>query len=119
MSRATPEWIGKNDDSRVPIHVRLRIFDRHGGVCYLSGRRIRAGERWDLDHVLALCNGGRHCESNLRPVLVLPHRTKTAEDVKEKSITNRKRSKHLGIVKKKRTIGGRRFNGDPILPKWK
>ena len=33
MIRTTPEWIGKTDDTPVPPHVRLRIFERFGGIC--------------------------------------------------------------------------------------
>lgn len=63
---------------------------------------------------MALCNGGAHRESNLAPVLRKPHREKTAQDVRQKAITYRKRAKHLGIAKKKRRISYRRFNGEPV-----
>ncbi|RZN19497.1 hypothetical protein [Bradyrhizobium sp. Leo121] len=55
--RSTQEWIGKTDDAKVPDYVRLRVFNRHNGVCYLSGRKITAADDWDLEHILALCNG--------------------------------------------------------------
>jgi hypothetical protein len=76
--------------------VKLRVFERHGGICYLSGRKIKAGEPWDCDHVTALCNGGENRESNLAPSLRDKHREKTADDVEEKSRIRRKRLKHLG-----------------------
>ena len=60
MSRSVPEWIGATDDSAIPPRVRLRVFEAHGGVCHLSGRKIRAGEEWDCDHVKALINGGEN-----------------------------------------------------------
>ena len=112
--RSIDEWIGKSDDSPVPAGVRLRIFDRCGGRCHVSGRLIRAGERWDLDHIIALGNGGRHRESNLAPALTAPHREKTTQDVKEMATVRRKRKKHLGIQSRKRKIPGRRFDGTPI-----
>ena len=118
-TRKVPEWIGATPDTKVPPRVRLRIFDRCGGICHLSGRKIRAGEPWDLDHIVALANGGEHKETNLAPALQDKHREKTREDVAEKSMVRRKRAKSLGIKGAKRTIPGRKFNGEPIRPRWK
>lgn len=113
MSRAVPEWIGKTPDAKVPQRVRLRIFERYGGRCHISGRLIRPGDLWDIDHLVALINGGEHRESNMAPALQVPHREKTAEDVREKAITYRKRSKHLlpGKVRKGRPMPGSRDSG--------
>ena len=98
--RSVDEWIGATPDSPVPPRVRVRIFDRHGGICHVSGRKIRAGEPWDLDHVVALCNGGEHRESNLAPVLRDKHRQKTRIDISDKTKVSRVRQKHLGIRRK-------------------
>lgn len=98
MPRELPEWIGKTDDAKVPPRVRLRIFDREGGRCWISGRKIMPGDLWDLDHKIALINGGEHRESNLFPALRDKHREKTREDVAEKSKTARVRAKFLGIA---------------------
>lgn len=102
MSRSTDEWIGKTDDQAVPPRVRLRVFERHGGICHLSGRKIMPGDAWDLDHVIALVNGGEHRESNMAPALRIEHRKKTARDVAQKSKDRRIRQKHLGIRKPSR-----------------
>lgn len=102
MSRSTEEWIGKTDDAKVPPRVRLRVFDREGGHCHISGRKIQPGEPWDLDHKIALCNGGEHKESNLFPALTGKHREKTAQDVAEKSKIARKRLKHVDTSARKR-----------------
>jgi hypothetical protein len=67
MTRSIPEWIAKHDDQAVPPRVRLRVFAAHDGICHISGRKIAAGERWELEHKVALCNGGQHRESNLAP----------------------------------------------------
>ena len=109
MSRETPEWIGKTDDSAIPPRVRVRIFERCGGVCHLSGRKIMAGEAWELDHVIALINGGEHRESNLAPALKAAHRAKTAEDVALKSKVARIKAKHLGQWPKGPKIPSRPF----------
>lgn len=117
MSRTVEEWIGKTPDSKIPDRVRDRVFKRDDGRCHLSGRVIRPGDSWDCDHVIALINGGENRESNLAPALRDKHREKTATDVALKAKDARVRKKHLGL-RKKRTIGGRRFDGSPILPRW-
>lgn len=110
--RSVKEWQGKTDDSAIPPRVRLRVFEAHGGVCHLSGRRILAGEPWDCDHVVALVNGGEHRETNLAPALRDKHRKKTALDVREKSIVRRKQMKSLGIAPKKgRPMPGSKASG--------
>jgi 5-methylcytosine-specific restriction protein A len=92
--RAVEEWVGKTDDTKAPPHVRLRIFQREDGRCHISGRKIMPGEPWDLEHKIALCNGGENRESNLFPALRDKHREKTAEDVAEKSDVATKAKKH-------------------------
>jgi hypothetical protein len=107
--RSVPEWIGKTADTPIPDRVKLRVFEKHKGMCHIAGRKIQAGEPWDAEHVIALCNwlpsddaphGNR--ESNLAPALRSKHPEKTAADVAEKSMIHRKRSKHLGVAKAKR-----------------
>lgn len=112
--RSTDEWIGKTDDAKVPPRVRLRIWDRDKGVCHITGRKILAGEKWDLDHIVALINGGEHRESNLAPALVAPHREKTKQDVKIKAKTDRVRKRHLGIKKPRTITRWRKFNGSIV-----
>lgn len=100
--RSVEEWIGKTPDSPVPPRVRLRVFERHGGRCHISGRKIAAGEPWDLDHIVALVNGGEHRESNLAPALRDKHRVKTAADVAEKASVRKRALSHRGIRKPSR-----------------
>lgn len=109
--RAVDEWIGATPDAPVPPRVRLRIFERTGGRCHLSGRKIMAGDPWDLDHIVALCNGGEHRESNLAPALRDKHREKTAADVAERAKVDRVRKKHLGLHKAKLPMPGSRASG--------
>ncbi len=101
MSREVPEWIGATDDTPIPKRVMLRVFERDGGVCHITGRKILPGDRWQADHVLALINGGENRESNIAPALVEAHKAKTAQDVAIKSKTARVKAKHLGIAKSK------------------
>lgn len=111
MSREVPEWIGKDDNAAIPPRVRLRVFERCGGICHLSGVRIKAGDQWDCDHVVALINGGEHRERNLAPALRVEHRKKTAADVKLKAKVARVRKKHLGIKRPRTMTRWRKFNG--------
>jgi hypothetical protein len=103
--RSVPEWIGATPDTAIPPRVRLRVFEAHGGVCHISGRKIRAGEKWEADHVIAVINGGENRESNLAPALLDKHKAKTAADVRQKADVARKRQKHLGI----KTESGRKL----------
>lgn len=121
MSRSTEEWIGKTDDSDPPPRVRLRVFLRYDGKCQGGcGRKIVSGERWVCDHKQAVINDGENCESNLQPICDwCDKKVKTPADVAEKSATYEKRLAHYGIKRSKRTIPGRRFNGEPIPARWR
>lgn len=110
--RAVEEWHGATPDAHVPARVRLRVFERHGGKCWLTGRKITPGDAWDLDHIKALCNGGEHRENNLAPALRDAHRKKTATDVAERAKVDRIRKKHLGIkTRKSRPLFGTEASG--------
>ena len=100
--RSVDEWVAKHDDQAVPPRVRLRIFNRYGGICQLSTRKIMAGDAWDLDHIKALWLGGEHRESNLHPVLRQKHREKSAHEQKLQAKTDRIAKKHHGIRTEKR-----------------
>jgi len=100
--RQTDTWRGKTDNAKVPAYVRLRIFNRENGICHISGRKITAADKWELEHKVALCNGGTHSEDNLAPALVKPHQAKTALDLAQKAKNDRVRKKHIGIRKPSR-----------------
>jgi 5-methylcytosine-specific restriction protein A len=107
MTRGIPEWIGRAPDTPAPPRVRLRVFERYDGICYLSGRKIMPGDKWQLEHPHAIINGGENRESNLAPALVGPHKVKTAQDLAQKSKDYRVRAKHNGIKKPSRFPGSR------------
>jgi 5-methylcytosine-specific restriction protein A len=112
--RAVPEWHGKTPDSKIPPHVRMRVFLAHDGRCHLSKRKIMPADYWECDHIVALCNGGEHRESNLAPALAEPHKIKTKADVREKSKVARLRKRHLGIKKPRTIRSWRRFSGQIV-----
>lgn len=98
MSRSVVEWFGKTDDAKIPPRVKLRIWDRCGGRCAITGRKLRPGDDYEFDHIVALANGGAHRETNLQLVCSIAHKEKTRSDVALKSKTARIRAKHLGLM---------------------
>lgn len=111
MPRPVAEWRGKTDADRIPDRVRLRVLDRWFGLCAWCGRAITRD--LEVDHIIALINGGAHREANLMPLHRVCHRHKTARDVAEKAVTARKRRRHL--LRKPRTITAwRRFDGSIV-----
>lgn len=113
--REVAEWIGKTPDSAVPTAVKLRVFARYDGRCYLTGRKIQPGDEWDLEHIKPVRSalpGEAHLnrESNLAPALKAPHREKTAAENSDGAKADRIRAKHLGIwPKSKRLLKNRGF----------
>ena len=116
--RAVEEWIGATPDSVPPPRVRMRILERYNRRCYLSDRPIRAGDSWDVEHILALSNGGENRESNMAPALKEPHKLKTRLDRKIKAKNDRVKKRHFGIQGRKRKMGYRRFDGTVVAPRW-
>lgn len=102
MPRATKEWVGPTPDTPPPPRVRARVFAEHKGICHVTKRKIMVGDEWQLDHVIALVNGGENREGNLAPVLVEAHRRKTAQDVAQKAKDARVYAKHIGAAPKPR-----------------
>lgn len=114
MTRAVPEWIGRSSNTHIPARVRIRVInaqqDRCG--CGCGVKLGMAGEAIDIDHMIALINGGENRESNLQALRRPCHQMKTGKDVAEKSLTARRRAKALGVVKKSRNpIPGSKGSG--------
>lgn len=109
MSRSTAEWIAENDNQAIPARVKVRVFDRAGGVCAVCTLPIVGRLRPAYDHKQALINGGAHAESNLQLLCVPCHATKTKADVAEKSIIARKRAKHIGAFAPRVKMQGQPF----------
>jgi 5-methylcytosine-specific restriction protein A len=99
MARTVEEWIGKTPDTAIPPRVRVRVFDSKSGHCHKCHRKIRAGEKWTCEHLIALINGGENRERNLDVTCDWCLPSKNAADVAEKSTVYHKRAKHLGIRK--------------------
>lgn len=112
--RELEEWIGATPDTPVPDRVKIRVYRRHHGICYIAKRPIRPGEKWDVEHVIAIINGGMNRESNLAPALRDKHKKKTADDLAEKAKTYRARKFNLGIKKDRTIRSWRKFDGTPV-----
>lgn len=97
MTRSVPEWIGRTDDTAAPPRVRARVFERCNGRCHRCGRKINAGEKWTLEHLIAIINGGRNAESNLSVTCDWCLPVKNAEDVAIKAKSAKVRQAHIGI----------------------
>ena len=111
--RSVPEWIGKTPDTKIPPRVILRVLEKYGGKCAETGIKIRAGGGWQMDHIIALANGGENRETNLQPLITKAHKVKTAGDVATKAKDRRIKSKHLNITKPKSSFAGSKDS------KWK
>lgn len=95
MPRSVEEWIGKTPDTPAPPRVRLRVWDRCKGRCHRCGRKIPTGDKWILEHLTALINGGANMESNLCLTCSWCKPIKDAEDVAEKAKTAAVRQSHI------------------------
>lgn len=109
--RTVEEWIGANDDQAIPARVKIRVFDAFGERCAVCTLQIAGRLRPAYDHAIALINGGENRETNLQLLCVPCHAVKTKTDVAEKSVTARKRAKHLGVKKSRTMTRWRRFDG--------
>jgi 5-methylcytosine-specific restriction protein A len=100
MARQVPEWIGKTDNTPIPIRVRIRLYEAHGWRCCRCNRMVNLTP----DHRIALVNGGENRESNLQPLCSICHKDKTATDVKIKAKTARIHRRRAGIKKRGRSL---------------
>lgn len=111
MPRTLPEWQGKTHDTSIPPRVRLRVWEHGIGHCAECGRKIMAGETWEIDHRVPLILGGEHREFNLWVICLWCHRSKTRAEMAAKSVSYHKRAKHSGIKRKGRSMPGSKGSG--------
>lgn len=94
---------------------RVRLFELHGGRCYLCGGKIDGTrEAWEVEHELPVALGGDESDENRKLAHVKCHKPKTAEDVGRIRKADRERARHIGAKARPRnTIPGSRGT------KWK
>lgn len=115
--RAVPEWEGTTPDSPIPTRVKLRVWQRCGGRCAITGKKLGPADKYDFDHIIPLAMGGRHAESNLQIVERSAHREKTKQDVADLAKARRIAMKHTGIwPQSKARLKGRGFQ--KTRPEW-
>lgn len=92
--------------------VRVRVFERAGGLCHLCRGKISAADKWDVDHILPLALGGADDESNFAPAHNVCHREKSKVDVGRIRKADRQRAAFIGAKKpsKFRRPAGVRFD---------
>jgi 5-methylcytosine-specific restriction endonuclease McrA len=89
----------------------MRIWEREGGRCSLTGRKIQVGEAYDYEHRIPLSLGGRHAEDNIVLAIRAAHREKTAQEATERAKADRIHAKHYGyFAKTRRPIRSRGFS---------
>jgi 5-methylcytosine-specific restriction endonuclease McrA len=111
MSRSVEAWVGRTDDTAIPPRVRLRVWEAACGRCQICGRKLGPADKWDVDHITAIVNGGAHSEANMQVACSWCHKAKTAEDVATKAKGARIRMRHAGIKRKSRPMPGSKASG--------
>lgn len=87
---------------------RLAHFLAAGGRCAGCGMRIGPGQRWDLDHIVPLSEGGSNGEDNLQVLCRTCHGGKTRREQSEAGKARRRRLRHLGANEPRSTLPGSR-----------
>lgn len=59
---------------------RARIFAEHDGCCHRCGRKIGVSDYWEVEHPIALENGGADTPENRKPCCEWCLPDKNAED---------------------------------------
>ena len=80
---------------RLSAQKRAALFLERGGRCEACTKPIRAGERWEVEHTVALMNGGSNEPSNLRVICKNCHKPKTRDDHGQASRTRDKAVAHV------------------------
>lgn len=97
-----------------PAKVKALAFERCHGACETCTRRLFPGDI-HYDHRIADGIGGEPTLENCQVLCKSCHAIKTNKsDIPTIAKSKRVRRKHIGASGPKRTIPGRRFNGEPI-----
>ena len=88
---------------------RVAIFETAHGICHLCGQKIRAGDKWDADHVIPRAITGSDSLSEYRPAHKKCHATKTyTKDIPEIAKVARIKAKHIGADRKRSSFATNR-----------
>lgn len=78
---------------------RLKCFEDHGAIVLCQSDNCDSAmhiKGCDIDHWLALVDGGRHVQENMRPLCQSCHAKKSAHEHRENCRAKRRRAKHEG-----------------------
>jgi 5-methylcytosine-specific restriction protein A len=109
QGRSVEEWIGKKPGSKIPDRVKLRIWRRENGCCYLTGAKIMPGDAFEYEHKKRIEDGGENRESNIFLALKEPHKRKSAEERKCAKKADATAKRHIGIGEPRTRLKGRPF----------
>jgi 5-methylcytosine-specific restriction protein A len=96
--------------------IKRAAAKRAAGRCECCGLPTD-GKPIEFDHDKEDTFGGEPTLENCRVICIPCHRSKTAERARVIAKSNRLRDRRMGVRKSRRTIPGRKFNGDPIPSK--
>jgi 5-methylcytosine-specific restriction endonuclease McrA len=102
--------VGTTKRKNMTPRMRLKVWERHKGVCCLCGIKIDGTrERWIVEHIRALELGGEDVEENMGPAhegcAIAKTGGKTGDHARAAK-AKRAKSKHLGIKKTKNPLPG-------------
>lgn len=76
-------------------HQRAEVFALRMGRCHRCKRRLTARDKWTLEHVIALENGGTNDLENLDVTCAWCEPEKTAEDHEKAGHSRRAYTRHF------------------------
>lgn len=101
---------------------RLEVWQTWFGKCHICGGQINGvTEKWDVEHIVSLENGGADTLENMAPAHLVCHAAKTKSDRATAAKSRRVYAKHHGLHRPKTVMPGsraspfkRKFNGTTI-----
>jgi hypothetical protein len=96
-ARSGFEWVGATPDTPAPPRVQLRVLERQGGRCAITGHKFRPGDKKRLDHIKPVIDGGANSESNLQWLWDEPHKEKTAKEAAVRKTARKRAKSHAGV----------------------
>ncbi len=100
--------------------VKAAAFLRADGHCENKECRARLSiGKFAYDHDNPDGLTGEPTLENCKVLCFACHKVKTKKDVGDIAKARRRERKHIGATKPRRSIPGKRFNGDPIPSVWK
>jgi 5-methylcytosine-specific restriction endonuclease McrA len=114
--RKIPPWVGTTDDAKIPLQVQLRILQKQGGRCAITGHKFVPGNEKHLDHKIPIADGGMHAEVNLQWILSDEHRAKTSDEASVRAKVRSVAARHAGLERPgKAEIAGPKKKEKPQL----